>query len=158
MPFSLRCPACRGKFPWNPSEGMPDNCVLCGEYVGTDRADDDVVMPFVRSSARTKSIDQVYRDMEKGSEVRAQAAADMVGAPVSEMSSLKITDMRDNQREGDTALAPVNNSVTQVMAQAPQAFGFGGSAGSEFARGTRQGPHPNAGARFMQHIHKHHQG
>lgn len=102
MALRLRCPSCRKAFPWQPSEGMPDDCPLCGAKVGTDRADDDIVMPFIRS-ARTDRTDKVYRDMEAGSETRARIAAEMTGAPVSEMSALKITDLNSNQREGDIA-------------------------------------------------------
>src|ERR1700675_4882193 len=99
MGYSLRCPECRGKFPWFPAKGMPRFCALCGAEVGHDRADDDVVMPFIKS-AKTKSVDSVYRDMEAGSENRARLAAEHAGVPVSEMSSLKITDMRDNMKAG----------------------------------------------------------
>ena len=102
MALQLRCSSCRKAFPWKASEGMPDACPLCKEPIGGNRDDDDIVMPFIRS-AKTDRTDKVYRDMERGSEIRAELGAQAAGVPVSEMSALKMTDMKDNQREGDIA-------------------------------------------------------
>jgi len=156
MGYSLRCPSCRGKFPWNPTEGMPDICPLCEGKVGHDRADDDIVLPFIRSSGRSKTIDNVYRDMERGSEVRAAAAAEMTGAPVSEMASLKITNMRDNQRAGDMAVQVPNNPVSQFMQANPGISGFQPAAALAYGGQISSGPHANAGARMrtvLQNMH-----
>lgn len=159
MAFKLRCPVCRGSFRWNPLEGMPDICKLCGADVGHNRADDDVVIPMFRTSSKTKAIDQVYRDMEKGSEVRAQAAANMLGVPVSEMSSLKITNMKDNQRAGDIADAsPAPTIEPQVAQQMTQNAASLATMGPYFAQNVRQGKYANRGAGVMNSIFEHHQG
>jgi hypothetical protein len=99
-------------------------------------------MPALRSAA-TKANDKVYRDIEVGSEVRAQAAADMVGVPVSDMSSLKITDLKSTVREGDIAAPPVNNAVTQFMNANPQVSGYQGAADG---RGVGYGQMAHSGA------------
>lgn len=130
----LRCPLCREAFPWAPGAAFPERCQVCKQRIGHDRDDDDIVMPFVRSNGRTASVDKVYRDMEAGSEIRAQAAADMAGVPVSEMAGLKITNMNDRH---DAEIAAPNltgsaaqlASMTQVASSRPE-FLPGNSAGA----------------------------
>lgn len=161
MAVILKCPHCETKFKVKfgtaDGGGWPDYCPndKCGVYMGVDRADDDVVMPAFLSP-RTKANDKVFRDMADGSEVRMKIAAEQVGAPVSEMSAMKITNMHDNQREGDIAAIEVRNLVTEVMAQAPGLTGFQAN-GSQFAAASRSGPFPNAGAKVvttMSNLHE----
>lgn len=103
MAFALRCYTCRKRFKWDLTEnGWPEACPLCGASVASERADDDIVMPFIRS-AKTDRTDKVYRDIEAGSERRVELAAQAAGCAPEDMSSLKITNMADNQREGDIA-------------------------------------------------------
>lgn len=149
--FSLKCPHCRGKFPWDPTAGMPDNCALCGEFVGTTRADDDIVMPFIRS-ASSKATDKVYRDMEAGSEVRAEAAAMAAGVPVSDMADLKITNLNSTRHAGDIAAPEVRNSVSDFM-QTTGIGGFKGVDGAGYSGAVQSGPAPNAGARMRTALH-----
>lgn len=73
---------------------------------------------------RLLAAEQTYRQYEKATENNAITAAEMAGVPVSEMSSLKITDMQTSLREGDLAVKPVENDVSKVMAQKPGVFGF----------------------------------
>src|ERR1700731_795905 len=94
--FSAKCPDCKGKFPWEPTKGYPKACPLCGFDTSIDEDATAIVLPAFLS-AGSKANDKLYRDMEKGSEFRAQAAADMAGVPVSEMSSLKITALNDRR-------------------------------------------------------------
>lgn len=158
MGFKLKCPSCRGSFAWNPREGMPDLCALCGEKVGHDTADDIVFCPAIRTNAKTRSVDEVYRQMEAGSITRAQIAAEMTGAPVSEMSDLKITNMRDNQRQGDMAVSLPANPVSELMAAAPNTYGFSG-AGQAYGGAVSSGPLPNRGAQMrgvLQEVHQSH--
>lgn len=146
MAFILRCPDCRGKFPWDPKLGMPKHCALCGAYVGHDRDDDDIVVPFIRH-ASTSASDKVYRDMERGSERRAEMAAEAAGVPVSEMSGIKINDLRSTRHEGDVAAVPVNNEVSRAIEAGQSSFGFQGNNGLGFSGPVASGPFPNAGAR-----------
>jgi hypothetical protein len=158
MAVKLKCSFCETKFSWDfAALGWPDHCPKCKEFIGTDRADDDIVMPSIRH-ARTKIIDSTYTQMEKGSEFRAQAAAELTGAPVSEMSSLKITDMKTGMREGDIAVKEPVNDVTirmQQMRDRGLPIGFGGG-GLDYSQAVPQGPHPNVGARMRVALQNNH--
>jgi hypothetical protein len=142
----IRCPHCKTKFRWlAQTDAYPKDCPECGEYVGHDRADDDVVVPNILAFS-TRCQDGVYKAMEKASEERVYQAAEMAGCDASEMSSLKITNMRDNMREGDIAAIPVKNDITDHMdrmrAMNPNAqvgYGADSSAGAEYARGAAMG-------------------
>lgn len=131
MAFVIVCNACRNRLPWKPTDKTPTECPKCWATFGDERADDDIVMPFIRS-AKTDRTDKVYRDMEKGSETRAEIAAHQLGVSVSDMSAIKMTDMNDNQREGDIAakLVPDKNDGQ---------FFQPGSNGAEYMAGNAQG-------------------
>lgn len=150
----IRCPVCRTKFKWDLAAlGYPEECPVktCESHIGHDRADDDVVMPFVRSVAKAHVVDKVYRDMERGSEIRAQAAAEMTGATNEEMSGLKITDLRTGGRPGDVAAVPVPvNEVSKMIEANPGHFGH--QAGNAFAGNVRTGPFPQRGSSFLQNF------
>jgi hypothetical protein len=108
-------------------------------------------MPALRS-ATTKATDKVYRDMETASIHRAEEAARMAGVPVSEMSHLKITNLRDNVHEGETYAMPVNNPVTQQMERMKAAGMPAGFVGSNYAGDVKTGYAPNAGAHVLDTI------
>lgn len=153
MAVILRCPECEGKFKWAAgTEEWPKHCPLCGAYVGIDRADDDIVLPFIRS-ARAKSIDQVYRDIEKSSEHRAEQAAQMAGVPVSEMSGLKITDLND-RRDSEIA-APKVPDIGQKYASNGAELGGGIAAGAVTVNGqTVNGVAPRAGMNALKGLQR----
>lgn len=166
MAFALRCPDCRKAFKWEPSAPEPRYCPLCKADLG-EPADDNVISLPAFLSPKTKAADNVYRQAEAASIVRAEKAAEMAGCDVSEMSSLKITDMRSTKHAGDIAAVPVVNDVTKQM-DAINArggnFGFGAN-GSEFAAGistgavtvngvTTQGVVPRAGAKTLGAIQR----
>src|SRR5713226_3300340 len=113
MAVVLRCPACREKFKYNVAKGFPDNCLLCGEDINNRRDDDDILCPAFLSQ-KSKNNDKVARDIMDGSEQRAGMAAAMAGVPVSEMNSLKITDLND-RNDTQFATKDVVNPVTQHM-------------------------------------------
>ena len=165
MGFSLKCSECKGKFRWDGE--WPDHCPLCG--VNMALPDDNVIsMPALRSAV-TSANDKLYRDMEKGSEHRAYMAAEVAGVPVSEMSHLKITNMRDDTRPGEIAAMPVQNDVTRHMESMQQRGmptgwqGNGAGLSSEIMSGAVNvngqlvsGVVPSAGARTrtaIQNIH-----
>jgi hypothetical protein len=110
-------------------------------------------MPFI-SSARNKSPDQVYRSMEQGSEFRAQAAADILNVPVSDVSDLKMTNLRDTHY-GETAHIPVVNEVSKLMDASPDATGFQ-AAGAQFSGAVQSGSFANAGAKTQTKIRQFH--
>lgn len=164
MGYSIRCNICRQKFPWrDPTKGYPTHCECCGEYIGVDVPDDVIVMPSLRS-ARMGATDKVYRDIEKGSEERARIAADLVGAPVAEMSSLKITDLNDRQREGDIAAKESDAAMERFKASTKTPVGWQPN-GAEMAAGVASGAvsvnnqiytgiEPRAGARTVERLQR----
>lgn len=156
MAFSLRCPECRRKFPWNPSAKWPDACPFedCAVEMTNENAENNVVTLPAFLSPKTKATDGVYESMVKGSEFRAQAAADLAGVPVSEMSNLKITDLNTRRDAEIMAKEPVNE-VSTFMRQTGVG-GFQGSNGAAYGGAVQTGPFPNVGAATRTMIQKQH--
>ena len=148
--MKLRCTLCRETFPWDIANGYPGECPICHQHIGHDREDDDIVMPSIAAAREvTKRTDQVYRDIEKGSELRAQIAAEQAGVPVSEMSGLKITDLKPTIHPGAVAAPPLPQHLQNVGR-------FQGTDGSQYSPQVMTGPEPNAGARArtaLQNFH-----
>lgn len=140
MAVRLKCSECRQTFLWDTKDKLPRYCAACGFDMGEPRADDDVCMPSIRTM-RMKAADKVYRDMERGSEFRAQAAAEMAGVPVSEMSELKITDLKSSKHPGEVAAPPVNNDVSKIIQAQSGVYGYQ-SRGAQFAAANAAGPPP----------------
>jgi hypothetical protein len=127
MAVILKCPACREKFKYDVSNGWPDECPICKTDINNRRADDDVCCPNILSF-KTKNNDKVARDIMDGSVQRAEMAASLAGTDVSEMNSLKITDLND-RKDAQFSTKDVVNPVTQHMASMQAAgmpVGFGG--------------------------------
>jgi hypothetical protein len=144
MPFVVKCPGCKQKIKWL-ADDPPDDCPACGYRLGSDRADDDVVCPNILSFA-SRCQDGVYKAMERASEERVYQAAEMAGCDASDMKDLKITNLRDNMKQGEIAAMPVVNDVTRHMdrlkAMNPNAqvgYGADASAGAEYAVGAATG-------------------
>jgi hypothetical protein len=143
----VQCPECANKFY---SKSVYGVCPYCGHEA--EEPDDTVIqMPSLRS-ATTKATDQVYRDMETSSIHRAEQAAAMAGVPVSEMSHLKITNLRDNVLPGETYAMPVRNAVTDQMERMKAAGMPVGMVGSQYAGDVKSGFAPNAGANMLDKI------
>jgi hypothetical protein len=160
----IRCPACKTKFRWlAETEGYPSNCPQCDAYVGHDRSDDDVVCPNILAFS-TRCQDGVYKAMEKASEQRVYEAAEMAGCDVSDMKDLKITNLRDNMKQGEIAAMPVVNDVTRQMDKIKELnpnsqLGYGSSGGGngiEYSADVPTGPYPSAGARTQQAFRRAH--
>ena len=156
MAWALRCPDCRKAFKWDLSEPEPEECPLCGARMPSDKTggDDNVIVMPAFLSARTKANDQVQRQMIDSSEVRMHKAAEMAGCDVADMAALKVTDIRPTRHEGDVAMAPVNNAVSQhmdSMAARGMPVGFqGNQTAIEYAAAAHQGPDARAGARAAE--------
>jgi hypothetical protein len=144
---------CRKTFPWDSADAPPNLCPHCG-YSYAERDENVVYMPNILS-AKTKSIEAVARGVMDGSEVRAQLAAEAAGCDVSDMASLKVTNLNDG-RQSEFATKDIVNPVTQVMAQAPGLTGFQPN-GSAFAEGTKVGPYARAGANIVTKMSNQHQ-
>jgi hypothetical protein len=95
----------------------------------------------------------VYRAMENGANARAEMAAEHMGVPTSEMSAMKITDMKDNAIAGEMSVKTATNEVSRIMQSNP---GIGGhqaaSVGAHYAAQTRNGPFAGAGEQARQGI------
>ncbi len=120
-----KCPECHKVFEFlhHPNdEPPPDYCPLCKAFVG-DTAEKQPVFKISIGTAKGKVPDQVYRNLEDSSAARAQEAADLVGANVAEMSAIKVTNLKDNSREGDVAAVTPPPSVSAQELTVP---GVGG--------------------------------
>lgn len=150
--LKLRCPDCAEAFKWPGDQKWPDFCPNCRAALSTGT--DEVCMPFISTNGKSRSIDKVYSDMEKGSDARAQIAASHLGVPVSEVSHLKTTNLRETVA-GEAPFVPVVNDVTRAMDVNQRVTGFQ-NAGVEHSGAVQSGPFPNAGAHAMQGIRKLH--
>lgn len=133
---------------------FPDCCPGCGYEYDPPPGDNIISMPAIRSAV-AKSVDGVYRDMERASEARVQQAADVLGVPASEMSGLKVTNLRDNTREGEMAAVPIVNDVTRQMDLITARGGSVGFAdGAAFAQAAHAGSDAHAGAKALSRMQK----
>lgn len=156
MPKSVmyRCPECNGKFRYlhmhnEIDDPLPSVCPLCGYDSDEEEVSytKEIAAPFI-SKAADKSADYVYKAMEAASEHRAQQAAEELGVSASDVSDLKITDMKDNLREGDTSVVKVQPKFDDM--RNPSFFSPTNAA--EYARSTAVGPYAHAGANALSGV------
>lgn len=164
MPISRKyvCPSCEGSFTFmhHPvDEPPPRFCPLCAydshsaDVVEFAAA---IVAPHVKNRVIVQAVDQTYRQMEAGAEHQIQEAARMTGLDASEFANMKITDMKDNLREGDVAAVPVNNVVSQAMAAAPNLTGFQNQNALGYAAAAHVGSDAHAGAKTASMLRQAH--
>lgn len=137
------------------AEPPPDFCPKCGAP-SSDSVTEPLPLPSILS-VKTRAVDGHYRAMEEGSQHRANMAMEM-GLSTEEANQLKITNLRDNVREGEISAMPVNNPVSQMMAAAPPGtVGYQpGVNGVQYSGAVQSGPYPNAGAHTMQALRSRH--
>lgn len=162
MAIILRCPECRVKFKWDftDKKRWPEACPnpKCKAEMGGDKDDDVICMPSLKGAA-TSRIDASYRELETSSEARMHMAAADAGCSASDMSALKITNLRDNVQIGETYMPEVRNEVTATMEAAQQRgiqMGFTGQNGAEYGGAVQTGPAPNAGAKMRTSLQQMH--
>lgn len=97
------------------------------------------------SKPQNQSLDKTYRSMEAASYARAEEAASMLDVPVSEVSSIRMTDMKDNVRAGETS-AVLPPPPKAIPTAAPMTAN---TVGAATAAMTRQGPLAGAGNSFL---------
>ncbi len=151
---TYKCPDCRETFDFlhHPSdEPPPDRCTLCNAWMG-DEPEKAPVLHLNYGKEKNRVVDQVYRRMETASAERAEDAADLTGASVAEMSAVKITNMKDNTRPGESSAMTVpENRVSSAAAQGAQNLSYqvGGNVvrpefqnpqAAQWAGETREGP------------------
>ena len=152
---------------------LPRFCGICGADSEAETFAAQPSAPHIEKSIR-RAGDATFRQMEGQAEERMDMAAEMTGMDRSEFNDLKITDIKDNQREGDTANVEVHNDVTKAMEVAPENYGFrpqmapmaAGGGGSipdargvtplQYAAAAAQGPYPYAGARAATQLGQFH--
>ena len=159
---TFQCPDCSGKFSvWLEKDApLPDFCMLCkadmgepipltgrlraGGMLSAEESRRTPTSPLI-SKPQHQSLDRTYRMMESSSEARAKDAADMLGVSVSEVSDIKVTNMKDNIREGESSAMtpPVSSPAIQPTPMVNT------SVGSATAAMTRQGPVAGAGNSFL---------
>lgn len=102
---------------------------MCG--IDISAKDENVISMPAFLTHRSKAVDAPVRAYMDGSEKRVEMAAELAGATREEMSSIKVTDISD--RNDVQAHIPVNNPVSQFMAQNPGSTGMQ-SNGVEYSR------------------------
>ena len=140
-----QCPHCQRRvYEWD-DEAAPRFCGHCGYDSEADPSApplaEQLAAPYISSSA-ARSVDQITRAHEEGAEFRARMAQEQFGLTAEEASVIKMTNQKDNLREGDVAAAPVVVPPDMQPMRATQA----GLAASGL---VRQGPEPNMGLRTM---------
>ncbi len=117
---TYKCPDCKGEFDFlhHPStEPPPDECELCGSYMGDDPRPAPVLHLNVGKD-KNKVGDKLYRDMEKATDARIEHAAEMTGASVTELSGMRMTNMKDNMRAGDQSSMSVTEAEKRLSVSA----------------------------------------
>lgn len=140
---TCRCPDCGEKFKVPHGESLPNFCPLCGSYVGIDP--NFVPTRMNIGTVTGLSGDWAYRKAEADSEARAEVARPQIeaqlvaqGVPVEEAqrqaavraNEIKVTNLRDNIRDGEVAAIAPNNVVSQVANSIPGFSYFQGGSGA----------------------------
>ena len=153
---TYQCPECNGYFDhlhMHATDAPPSFCVLCG--ASTAEVTPELSAPHI-SKTIGKATDQVYRAMEDSSQHRAELAAEAAGVDVSEMSAMKLTNMRDDTREGENSVKVEATPVSTFMANT----GVGGmqtaEAAAGFAAAAATGPFARQGNKTMTDVVRSH--
>lgn len=152
---TLVCPDCSKTFSWlfmaRDESDAPDFCPRCGNLQSEQLQ--SLPSTFSIGTAKGKAADATYRQIEAASEVRAAAAGD---------PAMKITNMKDNLREGDVAAMapqPSREYQDQVAAAGAMAGGFDhwqgnpmGAATSDLVALAKSGQTQGTGAGMLRAI------
>lgn len=147
MKYRLQCVHCAETFVHRGDE-LPDECPFCHQYIGPD-GKPTVAAPMI-SLARHREPDKLYRSMEAGAEHRMNVAAELSNQPVSEFSSMKMTNMKSSIREGDTTFMPSTPTPPVNMGQAM------GQLDPNVAAGLKRGPAVGAGSNQLGVVQRFH--
>lgn len=154
---TFECPSCAGRFEQyvhRADEPPPRFCGQCGFDSLT--LDASLASPHIATGA-AKNVDGVHRAMEEGAEWRANKVQESFGGTTAEGNNLKLTDMRDNARAGETAAVPVVNDVTRMMATVqsqggPRVGHVSADQALQYSGQVMAGPTPNAGVRAARSL------
>jgi hypothetical protein len=160
---TYECPNCEKSFElfhMSNDEPPPRFCIHCA--YDTENAValvEPLSAPRIAKSVG-KATDAVYRAEEEGSNFRADYAQQVFGLDKEAADAMRITNMRDNTRPGETAVMPVVNPVSQFMDANPGSAGFQSGAVNygAYSEAVRTGPGMrNAGRRAQIDVRNHHQ-
>lgn len=163
--ISVQCPDCGAKWRIPKGEEFPAFCPKNGCQLSVPDPDFVPSRMNIRS-VQSQSADYTFRKYEADSIARAEQAKPMIeqqlvdaGLPREEAqrqaevhsNELKVTNLRDNIREGETAAVPVSNTVTHVQDAMSAAGMWQGNFQGGFAGAASAGPAPfhESGAKSM---------
>lgn len=166
--WKLRCPDCGERYIVAHGEAMPNFCRQCGADFRVEPGEFVPKAPAIRTD-QTRANDYVYRKLEADSEARAEAALPAIEqqlrdagiAPdeaqrmaAQQASEIKVTNMRDNMREGDVAAMPslAGNVVAQTAQAYKEALGFDYFQGGIAQANAPAAPLNESGGKVMQAI------
>ena len=93
----------------------PRYCTFCGGDMEADEQEFVPKAPYVVTGVSGKSGDQVFRAMEAASERRIEMAAEATGIDRSELSDMKVTNIRDDARPGENSVIQPVTEVHKAM-------------------------------------------
>jgi hypothetical protein len=137
------------------ADPLPRYCPHCGYDSEGEEVEEALTTPHLGLSIK-KTVDDMHRQMEEGAQFRMDLAQEKYGLDSADVAAMKLGDMKDGLRMGDTSDVPVQNDITRVMEAAPPGI-FGFQAGGIGYSGTvAEGPFPNMGARTQKMIREAH--
>lgn len=155
---TYRCSACEGQFDFmhHPADEPPPRfCPLCGFDTEGEAPTPVLATPHLAGVAG-KAGDAVWKAEQQGADFRADYAQHTMGLDKEAADQLRITDMKDNLRAGDTSNIPIVNPVSTFMAANPGLGGFANTDYSGHSSAVQSGPFPNAGAQAMAFVRGQH--
>ena len=114
--MKLQCRLCGERFRWNAAD-FPDECPICKQYIGRDGRP-EIAAPHIALRIG-KSADNVYKAMENGADHRANVASEFLGVPKSELSDMKITNLRD-ANVGESSAPSIEKNLNSLAAFSQQ--------------------------------------
>ena len=141
--YTVQCPDCGDKYSFvlERGEAWPNFCAHCGSFVGTD--DSFVPSQMNIGTVKGKAADKTFREYSDATIAQAEAMGD---------PNIKVTNMKDNLREGDVAaVAPQpSKEYQQIVAGMgdynPWHASIGGISTADALQLTKNGRERGTGA------------
>jgi hypothetical protein len=135
---------------------VPRYCPKCGLDSEDEEPVPAITSPHISLPIRN-TVDTMHREMEAGADFRAAMAREQFGLDAEDVAPMKLGDMKDGLRPGDTSDVPVQNDISRLMTAAPPGmFGFQGGQGVGYSGPVSEGPFPNMGARTQKAVREAH--
>jgi len=150
----FKCPSCWEKFRVE-MNSVPRFCPNCGHDSKEQQETEEERMrkiiatqqPPKMTKTILKVVDNLNREMEDKSKLRAELAQEYGGLSSEEANAMKITNMGDNLRAGDNAAKPMMTPAQKSLES--QASMKRDPVIEEFRLGARQGPFAGSGVSSM---------